>query len=116
MESPDELTLRAEEVGTSKALVIVDHIEQERWGPLLTGMPSARRWKTCMSLAKKEAQKTKALWKIKAAKDAGEEYFDSTREDNIKGRNKTRLALWEEHLKDPLVALDKALKCVEGLY
>ena len=37
---------------------------------------------------------------------------DSTREDNIKGRNETRLALWEEHLKDPIVALNKALKCV----
>ena len=30
---------------------------------------------------------------------------------NIKGRNETRLALWEERLKDPIVALDKALKC-----
>ena len=34
-ESPDELTLRAEEVGTSKALINVDHIEQERLGPPL---------------------------------------------------------------------------------
>ena len=34
-ESPDELTLRAEEVKTSKALINVDHIEPERWGPLL---------------------------------------------------------------------------------
>ena len=30
------------------------------------------------------------------------------------GRNKTRLELWEEHNKDPMVALDKALKCVEN--
>ena len=34
-ESLDELTLRAEEVGTSKALINVDHIEQERWCPPL---------------------------------------------------------------------------------
>ena len=34
-ESPDDLTLGAEEVGTSKALIHVDHIEPERWGPLL---------------------------------------------------------------------------------
>ena len=34
-ESPDELTLRAEEVVTWKALMNVDHIEQERWGPPL---------------------------------------------------------------------------------
>ena len=29
---------------------------------------------------------------------------------------KTRLELWEEHLKDPIVALDKALKCVKDRY
>ena len=34
-ESPDELTLRAEEVNTSKALIDVNHIEPERWGPPL---------------------------------------------------------------------------------
>ena len=50
---------------------------------------------------------------MKAAKDAGDEYHDPTREDNIQGRNETRLTLWEEHIKDPIVALDKALKCVE---
>ena len=51
---------------------------------------------------------------MRAAKDAGEEYYDPAREDNIRGRNKTRLALWKEHLKDPIVALDEALKCVEN--
>ena len=40
-----------------------------------------------------EAQKAKALWKMKAAKDAGEEYCDPTREDDILGRNRTRSAL-----------------------
>ena len=60
------------------------------------------------------AQKAKALWKMKPAKEAGEEYDDPTRGDNIKGRSETRLvAVSEEHLKDPLGALDKALKCVE---
>ena len=51
-----------------------------------------------------------------AAKDAGEEYYDPTREDNILRRNKARLALWEEHLKNPIVALDQALRCVEKSY
>ena len=51
---------------------------------------------------------------MKAAKDAVEEYYDPACEDNILGRNKTRLALWEEHLKDPIAALDNALKCVEN--
>ena len=32
------------------------------------------------------------------------------------GRNKTRLELWEDHLKDPIVALGKAIKCVEDQY
>ena len=64
-----------------------------------------------------EAQKVK--WtneELKAAKDAGEEYYDPVREDNILGRNRTRLALWEGHLKDSIVALEKALKCVEHSY
>ena len=53
---------------------------------------------------------------MKAAKDAGGQYYDPTHEDNIKGRNETKLALWEEHLKDPIVALHKAMKCVEVQY
>ena len=54
----------------------------------------------------REAQKAKALWKMKAAKDAGEEYNDPTHKD-FRGRNETRLALWEGHPKDPIVTLDK---------
>ena len=46
-----------------------------------------------------EAQKAKALWAMKAAKDRREEVYCSARKDNILGRNKTRLELWEEHLK-----------------
>ena len=48
------------------------------------------------------------------AKDRREDFYDPARKDNILGRKKTRLELWEEHLKDPIVALDKALKCVEN--
>ena len=33
--NPDELTLRAEELNTSTAYIDVNHIEPERWGPLL---------------------------------------------------------------------------------
>ena len=39
---------------------------------------------------------------------------DPTREDNILRRNKT--ALREEHLKDAIVEVDEALKCVENSY
>ena len=31
-EKSDELTLRAQEVGTSKTYINVNHIEEERWG------------------------------------------------------------------------------------
>ena len=34
-ESPDEWTLRAEEVNTSNALINVDRVELERWSPPL---------------------------------------------------------------------------------
>ena len=92
-ENSDELTLRAEEVETSKAVVNVNHTENERWGPLLV---DADWYAFCEALYKgiegedweemyfshkemsravrvkkpHEAQKTKALWKMKAAKDA----------------------------------------------
>ena len=59
-----------------------------------------------------ESQKAMALWKMKAAKHRREDFYDPERKDNILGRNKTRLELWEEHLKDPIVALDT---CVENL-
>ena len=135
----DELTLRAEEVGALKAYVNVDHIEKERWGhplvdydwyafceALFQGIEgedwgeihfSYKEMSRAGGVKKPhEAQKAKALWKMKAAKDAGEENYDPMREVRIKGRNDTRSALWEEHLKDRIVALDKALKCVEDQY
>ena len=59
-----------------------------------------------------ESQKARALWRMKAARDSGEDFYDPERKDNILGRNKTRLELWEEHLKGPIAALDKALRCV----
>ena len=87
-------------------------IGREDWGELFDAYKEMSR---AVEVKKPhEAQQAKALWKMKAAKDAGEEYYDPTRGDNILGRNKTRLALWEEHLKDPIVALDKVLKCVEN--
>ena len=47
-----------------------------------------------------ESQKAKALWAMKAVKDRCGEYFDPARKEDILGRTKTRLELWEEHLKD----------------
>ena len=67
-----------------------------------------------MSRSQMKNQTAKAIWKMKAAKDRREDSYDPERKDNILERNKTRLELWEEHLTDPIVALDKALKCVES--
>ena len=63
-----------------------------------------------------EAQKAKALWAVEAAKDRKEEFYDPAREEDTSRRNKTRLDLWDEHLKDPIAALGNALKCVESQY
>ena len=110
---------RAEEVGTWKSYINVDHMEKERWGPLLVDADwyafsqslykgiEGEDWRELFDAYKEmsravgvkkphEAQEAEALCKMKAAKDAGEEYYDPTREDNIRGRNETRKALWEE--------------------
>ena len=63
-----------------------------------------------------EAQKAKALWAMKAAKDRKEEFYDRAREEDISKKNNTRLEFWEKHLKDPIASLDMALKCVESQY
>ena len=34
-EGPEELTLRAEEVGSQRLCIKVDHIAEDRWGPPL---------------------------------------------------------------------------------
>ena len=47
---------------------------------------------------------------MKAAKDRSEEDYDPARREDILGRKRTRLELWEEHLKDPKCSLGKSLK------
>ena len=86
-------------------------IEGEDWGEMYDAYKEMSR---AVGVKKpQEAQKAKALWKMKASKETGEEYYDPTRADNIRRRNDTRIALWEEDLKDPIVALNNALTCVE---
>ena len=67
-----------------------------------------------VSRSRRRPQKAKALWAMKAAKDREEDFYDPAREEDISRRNKTRLELWEEQLKDPIAALDEALKNVES--
>ena len=62
-------------------------IEGEGWGELYDAYKETSR---AVGVKKpQEAQKAKALWKMKTAKDAGEEHYDPTREDNIWGGNET---------------------------
>ena len=62
-EGADELTLRADEVGTQRAFTTTEHIEVERWGPPLvdaawyafcqainTGI-EGKEWKSCVIIA-----------------------------------------------------------------
>ena len=130
-ENSDELTLRTEEVGTLKTYY-QRPLEKERWASpfvdhnwyaFCQALYEGKMYESYKDMSKavgvkkpQEPQKAKALEKMKAAEEVGEEYYDPTREDNTKGRNETRLALWEEQLKDPIGALDKALKCVERQY
>ena len=48
-DSPDELTLRAEEVCTWKSYITVDHTEKERWCPPLVDYD---RYAFCQELYK----------------------------------------------------------------
>ena len=54
--------------------------------------------------------------KLKNRKSSGRwrqlEFHDPERRDNTLDRKKRRLDFWKEHLKDPIVALDKASKWV----
>ena len=50
----------------------------------------------------------------KAADDAGESMVRSRARRQHPGEKQDTIRLWEEHLKDPIVALVKALKCVEN--
>ena len=137
MEGADELSLRADEVETLRAFINMDHLEFERWEPPLVdadcyGFSQAtckgiegEEWEElychCRDMSKatgakkpSESQKAKALWAMKAAKDRSEVYSDPGREEDIFGRTRTRLDLWEEHFKDPIIALEKALQCLEN--
>ena len=108
-ENSDQLTLRAE-VGTSKALV-----------RLLLGVVQRYRRKRLrrnvgVSKEATGSPESKSPLENEGSQGRRRRILRPMREEGIKGRNETRLALWAEHFKDPIVALDKALKCVEDRY
>ena len=106
-EGADELTLRADEVGTQRAFINTDHIEVERWGPpqvdadwhasakRSTKGTEGKEWEelychyremsTATGAYKKpsESQQATALWAMKAAWDRGKDYYDPARKEDI---------------------------------
>ena len=136
-EGADELTLRADAVGTQKTFTNTEHIEFERWGPPQVGAD----WHTfCQAICKgtegkeweelyyhyremsqatggekpNESQKARAFRTMEAAWDRSEEFYDPGRKEDILGGTKTCLDLWEEHLKDPIASLAKALESLDN--
>ena len=74
--------------GTSSVRRLYKGIEGEDWRELYDAYKEMSK---AVGVKKpQEAHKAKALWNMKAAEEAGEEYCDPTREDNILGGNETR--------------------------
>ena len=129
-EGADELTLRADAVGTQGAFINTEHIEFERWGPPQVGAD----WHTfCQAICKgtegkegeelyyhyremsqatgaekpNESQKAKAFRTMEAA-------WTGVRNFMIQVAKKISLDSWEEHLKDPIASLAKALESLDN--
>ena len=102
-EGPEERTLRTEEVGSKTSCINVDHIAEDRWEPLLV---DADWHASCHAICKgvegsdwrelyehykemsraagvrvpsESQKKARALWKLKAAKDRREDFYDQER-------------------------------------
>ena len=109
-ENSDELTLRAEEVVTSKELVNVNHIE--RW---CLPQVDADWYAFCQALYKGiEGEVWEEMYESYKEMSKAVERQPRMQEKNTTTREKKdKLSTLEKHLKDPIVALDRALKCVE---
>ena len=124
-------------MGTQRVFIDTEHIEFERWGPPLVDADwhalcqsiykgiEGKEWeevcchhrevsKATGAAKPSGSEKAKALQAMKGAWDRGADYYDPARKEDFLGGRKTRLDLWEEHLKDQIVALAKALRCVEN--
>ena len=47
-------------------------------------------------------KRRKPFWALTAARDRDEEFYDPARKEDVPGRTKNRLELWEEHRKHPV--------------
>ena len=125
-------------MGIWKALINVDHIEKERWGPPLVDYD----WYAfCQALYKgiegEDWGEMYAAYKEMSRAMGGEEATGGPQSKNplendggqgcrrrilrpvktvSKEETRHHVALWEEHLKDPIVALEKALKVCGNQY
>ena len=107
-------------MGTLKVFINIDHVEHDRWEPpLVDAYWHAFCQATCkrtekgsmgravLSLQRNEqgnrSQKSQGFWAMKTAKDRSEVFYDPARKEDILERTKTRLVLWEEHLKEPII-------------
>ena len=114
---------------TLRAFINIDHIEFDRWAPPLADADwraffqamykgiEGEEWEELSCYyrdtskatgAKKpsESQKSKSPLGNEGGQRQGEMYYDPARKADISGRTKTRLGLWEEHLKDPIIAME----------
>ena len=116
-ESPVELSLRAEEVNTSKAYIDVNHIESERWSPPLVNADwyafyqalykgiEGEDWEEMYDSYKvmsravgvkkpQGAKKAKALRAMTAAKDSKEELYGLARWSCGKNISRIQVLRW----------------------
>ena len=129
-EGASELTLRADEVGTLKAFINIDHIENDRWVPPLVdaNWQEGEDWEELCCHYREMSKATgarKSQVKIKKEKP-----FGQRRQPRIEVRytvnqlvkkhfwknTDTPEVVGREHLKDPIIAFDEALKCLEKPY
>ena len=61
------------------------------------------------------SSRARTLWKIRDAKDRGDECHDQTGEQEIVNRDAVREELWDKHLQNPTLAFDEALRRVAVL-
>ena len=99
--------------GTLSAKQSTKGMEGKEWEELYHHYSELSRLQELRSRVK--VKKPKAFWAMKALERC-EEYYDPARKEDTLGRTKTRLEWWEEHLKDPVPALAKALECLENPY
>ena len=58
------------------------------------------------------SSRAKTLWKVRDAKERGDAYYDQASEQTVVSGDAFRQEVWSEHLQQPALALDEALRIV----